>query len=156
MIVKYYDDEIIKGEKSIFLAGPTTRTSEIISWRKEACEKLEKLGFDGVVYVPEFSGGEVRDNYNYQAMWERRALTNATVILFWIPRSLPDMPAFTTNIEFGYWIHTKKIIYGRPNNAVKMRYLDWLYKLDCGLEPIDNLDELLKETIEMVEELNRS
>ena len=39
-------------------------------------------------------------------MWERIALTDATVILFWVPRKLPDMAAFTTNVEFGYWLHS--------------------------------------------------
>lgn len=53
-------------------------------------------------------------------MWERMALTEATVIMFWVPRSLPDMAGFTTNVEFGYWMPTKKVIYGRPNTAKKI------------------------------------
>jgi hypothetical protein len=53
MTISYYDQEVIEGEKSIFLAGPTPRTPGIISWRKEACEILEELGFNGIVYVPE-------------------------------------------------------------------------------------------------------
>jgi hypothetical protein len=40
-------------------------------------------------------------------MWEREGLIKASVIFFWIPRGLPDMPAFTTNVEFGYWLHSK-------------------------------------------------
>ena len=80
-------------------------------------------------------------------MWEREALTEATVILFWIPRSLPDMPAFTTNVEFGYWLHSGKVIYGRPDDATKIKYLDWLYKEDYNKTPINDLDELLKESI---------
>ncbi len=80
-------------------------------------------------------------------MWEREGLTNATVIVFWIPRQLPDMPAFTTNVEFGYWLHTNKVLYGRPDNAEKIKYLDWLYKLDYNKEPINNLEDLLKEAI---------
>ena len=55
MIVNYSDQEIIKGEKSIFLAGPTPREKDIISWRNEAIKILENLGFDGIVYVPEYS-----------------------------------------------------------------------------------------------------
>lgn len=80
-------------------------------------------------------------------MWEREALTNATIIVFWIPRTLPDMPAFTTNVEFGYWLHTNKVIYGRPDNAEKIKYLDWLYKLDYNEEPINNLEELLTKAV---------
>lgn len=145
MIINYSDQEVVKGEKSIFLAGPTPRTKDIISWRKKACAKLEALGFDGVVYVPELTTGGIRDG---QEVWEREALTLATVIAFWIPRHLPDMPGFTTNVEFGYWLHSNKVIYGRPDHTIKTGYLDWLYNLDYGLEPFNNLDELLKGAIE--------
>lgn len=81
------------------------------------------------------------------------ALTNATVILFWIPRKLPDMPGFTTNVEFGYWLHSKKVIYGRLNDATKTKYLDWLYKLDYNKNPHENLQEALKSYQELVEYL---
>lgn len=85
-------------------------------------------------------------------MWERMALTEATVIMFWVPRSLPDMAGFTTNVEFGYWMPTKKVIYGRPNTAKKIKYLDWLYELDYNKKPINNLETLLKEAIKFTEE----
>lgn len=153
MIKNYSDEIIIKGKKSIFLAGPTPRSDDIASWRLEACSILEKLGFDGVVYIPEFSSWKPKTEYVDQAEWERESLTEATVILFWIPRDLKDMPAFTTNVEFGYWLHTGKVIYGRPDNAVKVKYLDWLYKVDYNKEPFNDLEELLKETINLVDEL---
>lgn len=148
MIINYSDQEIIKGEKSIFLAGPTPRGKDIISWRNEAVKILENLGFDGIVYVPEYSSWKPKTDYVDQAMWERVGLSNATIIAFWIPRYLPDMPAFTTNVEFGYWLHTGKVVYGRPNDAEKIKYLDWLYKLDYNEEPIDSLEELLKLCVE--------
>lgn len=147
MKINYSDQEVLDGTKSIFLAGPTPRDPNILSWRKEACKILESLGFNGIVYVPEYSTWKPKDGYDNQAMWEREALTKATIILFWIPRKLPDMPAFTTNVEFGYWLHTGKVIYGRPDDAEKIKYLDWLYKLDYGLEPINDLEILLKEAI---------
>lgn len=86
-------------------------------------------------------------------MWEREALTEATVIIFWIPRRLPDMTAFTTNVEFGYWLHSGKVIYGRPYDATKIKYLDWLYKEDYNKSPINDLDELLKEAIMLADNL---
>lgn len=152
MKINYSDESIIKGEKSIFLAGPTPRGKEAISWRKEACNLLEQMGFDGVVYVPEYSTWKPKESYIDQAMWERMALTEATIIMFWIPRHLPDMPAFTTNVEFGYWIHTGKVLYGRPDNAEKIKYLDWLYELDYNIKPINNLEDLLKEAILKIDE----
>lgn len=147
MIVNYSNQEIIKGDKSIFLAGPTPRDKDIISWRNEAIKILEKLGFDGIVYVPEYSTWKPKTDYVDQAMWERVGLSNATIIVFWIPRYLPDMPAFTTNVEFGYWLHTGKVVYSRPNDAEKIKYLDWLYRLDYNKEPIDSLEELLKTCV---------
>lgn len=153
MEINYSDQEVIKGKKSIFLAGPTPRSESVVSWRTEACKKLEELGFDGVVYVPEYSTWKPKADYTEQAMWERIALTEATVILFWIPRSLPDMPAFTTNVEFGYWLHTNKVIYGRPDNAEKIKYLDWLYELDYNEAPYNDLNKLLENAIKKANQL---
>ncbi len=147
MQVNYSDQDVMKGVKSIFLAGPTPRGENVLSWRTEAVSILEKLGFDGVVYVPEYSTWKPKADYVDQAMWERIALTEATIILFWIPRSLPDMPAFTTNVEFGYWLHSNKVIYGRPDNAPKTKYLDWLYELDYKKKPFNELEKLLEEAV---------
>ena len=153
MRVNFSDEVVLKGKKSIFLAGPTPRGKEVASWRIEAVKKLEVLGFDGVVFVPEYSTWIPKENYEDQANWEREALTEATVILFWIPRSLPDMPGFSTNVEFGYWMHSKKVIYGRPDGAPKTRYLDWLYRTDYNEEPFNNLDKLLEYAMEIINRL---
>ena len=153
MRVNFTDEVVLKGKKSIFLAGPTPRGKEVASWRIEAVKKLEELGFDGVVFVPEYSTWIPKENYVNQANWEREALTEATIILFWIPRSLPDMPGFSTNVEFGYWMHSKKVIYGRPDGAPKTRYLDWLYRTDYNEEPFNNLDRLLEYAVEIIDGL---
>ena len=147
MIINYSDQEVIKNQKSIFLAGPTPRDVNTLSWRPDVCQKLEKMGFDGVAYVPEYSDGKPMKDYMHQVEWEREALTQASIILFWIPRKLPEMPAFTTNVEFGYWLHTGKVLYGRPESSSKNRYLDWLYELDMKEKPYSNLEELLQEAI---------
>lgn len=153
MKVNYSDQEVIKEKKSIFLAGPTPRDESKESWRNEACAFLEKNGFDGIVYQPEYSTRKPKADYVDQAAWEREALTAATVILFWVPRELPNMPAFTTNVEFGYWLHSGKVVYGRPNSASKVKYLDWLYNVDTGLEPKESMEELLLEAMRMADEL---
>jgi hypothetical protein len=147
MIINYSDQKVLKGQKSIFLAGPTPRGENIESWRTDACQFLEDSGFDGIVYVPEYSTWRSKTDYVDQAQWERDALASASVIVFWIPRTLPGMPAFTTNVEFGYWIHSGKILYGRPDEAKKIKYLDWLYKTDTNKEPYDSLEQLLSDSI---------
>lgn len=156
MIINYSDQEVIKGVKSIFLAGPTPRDNGVESWRKYACEYLEDIGFDGVVYVPEYSIWEPKKDYTDQAEWERDALSSATIITFWIPRQLPDMPAFTTNVEFGYWLHTGKIKYGRPDDARKIKYLDWLYEIDMNEKPFNSLESLLSESKNNADKLGKN
>lgn len=152
MIVNYSNEKVMHGNKSIFLAGPTPREVETPSWRDDACRILEEIGFDGIVYEPEYSNKIAKESYDDQAMWEREALTAASLIIFWIPRDLPKMPAFTTNVEFGYWIHTGKILYGRPDDAEKIKYLDWLYELDYKKKPYNDLRELLVEAVRIVNE----
>ena len=64
------------------------------------------------------------------------------------------MLAFTTNVEFGYWIskNSDKIIYGRPEESEKNKYLDWLYQVETGKKPINDLSNLLQEAIKMTSE----
>lgn len=149
MILKYSGEDVKKeeGQVSIFLAGPTPRSKKIISWRNDAIKILNKFEYNGVVFIPEEREGKIRDDYINQADWEYEALSNSDLIIFWVPRSLPEMPAFTTNIEFGLWIRSGKILYGRPDNAKKIRYLDWLYNKLLFKKPINNLEDLLKECI---------
>lgn len=152
MKINYSDEEVIKGDKSIFLAGPTPRGKDAISWRKEAVRILEDLGYDGIVYVPEYSTWKPKEDYVDQAMWERNALTAASVIVFWLPRDLETMPGFTTNVEFGYWLPSKKVIYGRPDGAPKIKYLDWLYELDYGVKACNDLMSLLESAVNKLDQ----
>ena len=152
MRVNFSDEVVMKGKKSILLAGPTPRGKEVASWRVEAVKKLEELGFDGVVFVPEYSTWIPKENYVDQANWEREALTEATVILFWIPRSLPDMPGFSTNVEFGYWLHSGRVVYGRPDSSEKCLYLDMLYKLKTGKTPCKTLESLVNNVLDFLNE----
>ncbi len=153
MIVNYSNQEVIKGEKSIFLAGPTPRSSDVETWRKEAIHILNDLGFDGIVYVPEFNNEDRTFDLIKQVWWEREALFSSSVIVFWIPRS-DVLPGYTTNIEFGYWMAKDKgkVIYGRPDNSIKNNYLDWLYQTETQKEAIKDLKELLEGAMILVEE----
>lgn len=110
-------------QKSIFLAGPTPRDSETSSWRPEALNILELIGFDGTVFVPESNNWMAHDNYDAQIRWEWEAINQSTVVVFWIPRDLVTMPAFTTNVEFGLTVASTKAILGFPPDAPKMSYL---------------------------------
>lgn len=156
MVVNYSSVKVLKGDKSIFLAGPTPRSVDIETWRTEAIKILSELGFTGIVYVPEKEFDDRTFDYNNQVWWEREALNSASTIVFWIPRNIKTMPAFKTNVEFGYWLskNSNKVVYGRPAESEKNRYLDWLYETETGKIPIDNLRDLLIEAKEMTNDID--
>ena len=74
-------------------------------------------------------------------------LENCTVVVVWVPRNLDTMPAFTTNVEFGSYVRSGRMIYGRPDNAVKCDYLDWLYTKITSHTPHNDLRKLLCDAI---------
>lgn len=114
--------------KSIFLAGPTPRSNNVLSWRPAALQILKDKGFDGVVYIPESRDGNfgrqfTEEEYQEQLLWENQGLKTADCILFWVPRQMDTMPALTTNVEFGLYAHFGKSVLGAPDNAENVRYL---------------------------------
>jgi 8-oxo-dGTP pyrophosphatase MutT (NUDIX family) len=116
--------------KAIFLAGPTPRSSDVPSWRPEAIRELERLGYDGHVFVPEAEDGVWKKDYDGQVEWEEAALNQADIILFWISRDMKDMPALTTNDEFGFWKgrDPSKVVLACPDKAVKTTYQKYYAK----------------------------
>lgn len=151
MIINFSNEPVKKNIKSIFLAGPTLRGEPYDnSWRKYACKKLNELGFDGLVYIPEFETGNMKPDLTEQASWEREGLQNATIILFYIPRKFPDLPGFTTNVEFGMWLakKPKSCELCIPKNAEKINYLKWLWNIELPGKPIyTDLDEALSAIV---------
>lgn len=141
--VVYSDQPMPTGfNKAIFLAGPTPRDQQVPSWRPEALRILAKLGYDGVVFVPERSDGHKQPSYDDQIVWEEQALSRADAIVFWIPRDLQHMPAFTTNTEYGMWYRSGKCILGYPPETPKMQYLRFFAE-QHGVPCASTLDDTL-------------
>lgn len=112
---------------ALFLAGPTPRSADVASWRPQALEILQECGYNATVIIPEDRGFHNRTDFDYagQIEWERACILRADAVLFWVPRDLADMPAFTTNIEFGMVSERgQPYVLGYPEGAPKMRYLD--------------------------------
>ncbi len=148
----YYSDMKLpkKFGESIFLAGPSPRDENIKSWRIEALNILKENGYMGEVYVPERKGGWDGVDYIEQVEWEHEALHGCDVILFWVPRDIQGgMPGLTTNVEFGLYCgdHDRNIVYGRPDDADKIRYLDFVYVNHTGEAPKNTLEETLLESM---------
>lgn len=139
------------GSGSIFLAGPSPRQDGGFNWRPDAIELLEKQGFNGSVFIPLPRDGNWPRDYDKQVDWELKYLNYSTVIIFWIPRDV-YLPGFTTNVEFGMFLKTGKIVLGYPENAEKMKYLDYVARLNNI--PISNdLEGTIKNSLDKLKNL---
>ena len=136
---------------SIFLAGPTPRDNSVKSWRPEAIEILISLGFDGTVLIPEAEDGVWKNEYDNKIEWEWSGLRAASCIAFWVPRDLATMPAFTTNIEWGKWYESGKVVLGYPDNTPKMSYFKYCAE-NNNISYSNNLIETLKRAIDKLNE----
>jgi 8-oxo-dGTP pyrophosphatase MutT (NUDIX family) len=137
--------------KAIMLCGPTPR-GDGPSWRKEALSILEKLGYDGHVFIPEPADGQWAEDYMAQVNWEEKGLNRADAIVFWVPRDITGgeygcpMPGFTTNDEWGYWRESGKVVWGSPGWAEKVRYQEHHAK-KLGVPQGTTLEETLRKAI---------
>lgn len=143
MEVRYSMENIDTDKKIVFLAGPTMRVSDDFdglenqkSWRNEAIKMFEKLcntieSDDLCLLIPEFRDNQKPKGWSYggQIDWELMGLEKADVILFWIPRNLETLPGFTTNIEFGEWMKSGKIVIGAPPESPKNDYIKYRCEL---------------------------
>ena len=106
------------------------------------------MNFTGTVLIPERRDWTKRFDYSDQVEWEFLGLESAKRIVFWIPRNLETLPGFTTNVEFGRYVGSGRILYGRPPDAPHTSYLDWLYQKMTGQEPISDLASLIRTATE--------
>lgn len=143
---------------TVFLAGPSPRKEGDGNWRAEAIEALRRAGYAGAVLAPIPRNGEWPRDYNDQIAWESAHLALADVIAMWVPRDLETLPGFTTNVEFGEWLHSGKLLYGRPPNAPKTNYLDARYRSvntkqkPPFQQPVESLDDLAQQVVQRVGE----
>jgi len=142
-------------ESSIFLAGPTPRSPKVKSWRPEAVSILKKRGYKGIIFIPEPRDGSFGEDFDYneQIEWEARGLELADCILFWVPRNLKTLPGFTTNVEFGLWVRSGKVVFGAPENAPKTKYLR-IYADKYGIPSSDILEQTISDALNMLKNKN--
>ncbi len=144
---KFFDhDETKYG--SIFLAGPTPRSSSVVSWRPSAVELFKKYKYHGILFVPEDGDGSWRGSYEDQIEWEEEGLKSACCIMFWVPRKIPEMTALTTNDEWGVWKKSGKVVFGAPSDAEKVSYQRY-YANKYAVPNFSSLEDTVKAAIEM-------
>lgn len=131
--------------KSIFLAGPSPRQPDQPNWRPEALRILDRLGYDGVVYVPIPESGDWSHGYDSQVEWEVRNLNRADQIVFWVPRS-EQLPGLTTNVEYGRYFDSGRAVLGFPDTANGMRYLAHIGQRE-SVPQFSSLEETLAEAV---------
>lgn len=137
--------------RALFLAGPTPRSPEVASWRPDALAALAARGYDGAVFVPEDSDGSRRFDYTDQVEWEEEGLRMADAIVFWIPRDLEALPGFTTNVEWGVWQSSGKVVLGAPPSAPKLAYLRH-YAAKVRAPIADSLDATIDAALGLIGE----
>jgi hypothetical protein len=137
--------------QSIFLAGPSPREEHHPNWRPQALKILEGLGFEGTVFVPLPRDGVWSQDYGEQVEWELEYLGEASRIVFWIPRDLEMLPGFTTNVEFGMYASSEKVVLGFPKGTPHMRYLAYLAGRN-EVPVFNTLEEAIGETIKALAE----
>lgn len=121
--------------------------SEVDAW----CDVSHFGAWEETDWIPDYDCPHEPAIFDYmkQVEWEKWGLSNATKVVFWIPRSIKGkMPGFTTNIEFGRYIDSGRVLYGRPDWAEHIRYIDWLYNDVTGKEPFNNMNELLLQAVQ--------
>jgi hypothetical protein len=141
-------------DASVFLAGPTPRSAAVASWRPGAVDLLPELwsargGGRLVVFVPETAAGGFDGGWDAQVDWEDRYLNACDVIAFWVPRHLVTLPGFTTNVEWGRWEASGKVVLGAPPGAPKTRYL-FHYAHRHGVPTAHTLPDTMAAALDLV------
>lgn len=134
---------------SIFLAGPVPR-KQTISWRVDAIKYLKAHGYNGTIYNPETSTANYENYYDEQFAWEHDKLDKSDVIVFWIPRVLKNNEALglTTNIEFGLYANSNKLVVGFPQDADEVKYIEKCCE-EHNIPYFHTLEETLNKAIEL-------
>jgi len=129
----YYAQDEVNFENSVFLMGPSPRSKDTKSWRKEAVELFEKIekeyDFTINLILPEFKDSNFKFEKENQVKWELKCQKFSTFLFFWIPREMKKLPGLTTNIELGMNIDRENLVVGFPKDSEKNDYIRILCKL---------------------------
>jgi hypothetical protein len=155
VLVAYAQEEIPNSwNAGLFLAGPTPRSPDVKSWRPGAIDLLRSRWDTAgqgrlVVFVPESPGGGFAGTWAEQVAWEDACLNACDVIAFWVPRDLRQLPGLTTNVEWGRWESSGKVVLGAPPDAPATRYLRH-YAVKHGAPTADTLQGTMDAALDLL------
>ncbi len=137
-------------DASLFIAGPMPRTTDVPTWRPAALAAIE-AAWSGpgelVVFVPEPRQGTPL-RYDHHT-WEDAWLAIVDVILFWVPRDMQYLPGLTTNVEFGRWEDSGRVVFGAPPTAAHVGYLRECSSRN-GIPVTDTLDDAASTAVALI------
>jgi len=174
----FYDDDLGDAPiaRSIFLAGPTARGVLRTAWRAEALDRLDSLGFDGHVVLPEFRDGLFDDHaarvfggkpspvptmrpVSFHILhWETTAIERATVVLFWMPFAIAaeddprSLPGFTTRAEVSRELvrDPSRVVLGMPAGALSGGHIRY-HAHHAGVPIAATLEDTVRAAVERVD-----
>ncbi|MBN6039871.1 nucleoside 2-deoxyribosyltransferase domain-containing protein [Amycolatopsis sp. 195334CR] len=158
----YAHEPVPTGVPSVMLLGPTPRSESVESWRPAAIDLLSDGWHEPeplVVLSPESRGGWRAREYDDQVSAELEMIEAARALMFWIPRDLRTLPAFTTNVEFGLALGTTpdRVVLGCPPgcaNPERNRYLIW-HARRVGIPVCDTLERTAATALEIARQSPR-
>jgi hypothetical protein len=156
-VVYAQQDPPASWDGSVFLAGPTPRDPRVASWRPAAVDVLRRRWTGSgrlVVFVPEAEGGGFDGTWDRQVAWEDECLNACDVIAFWVPRDMATLPGLTTNVEWGRWESSGKVVLGAPPNAPGLKYLRH-YAEKHGAPTAETLEDTMAAALSMLERRER-
>jgi 8-oxo-dGTP pyrophosphatase MutT (NUDIX family) len=140
-------------EKMLFLADSTFQQDKLnSSWRMDAIQWLEQLGYDGIVYIPEDREGSptnaVLDD-EARIRWTHGAQMRSDVIVFWLPADIKSSSDIVTGVELGWLMASGRIILAMPSETEKVRDLR-LYAQQFGVPYYTTLSKALDEAVKRI------
>lgn len=108
-----------------------------------------------MVFVPESPDGGFGGTWEAQVDWEDACLNTSDVIAFWIPRDMRTLPGLTTNVEWGRWESSGKVVLGAPPDAPATRYLRH-YAVKHGVPTADTLERTMDAALALLQVRRRA
>lgn len=139
-------------EKMLFLADSTFQQDKLnSSWRIDAIQLLEQLGYDGIIYLSEEREGSPGSTFlddEAKVRWTRGALMRSDVIVFGLPEDLKGPPDIVMGVELGWLMESGRIILAMPSER-EARNLH-LYIQQFAVPYYTQLSDALHEAVKRI------